>query len=673
MLGELAGGFLIGPSVLGAIFPSVYHTLFLGEGVGLALSMFSWVGAILLLLIAGLEVDLHILRHMAKPGALTAAFAIVVSLVTGTLFAWKVLGLAPTNGFFLGLVLSVTGVSVVAKILIERDALRRGYAQVILAAGIAGEVLAWPLISLVASLRTGHAVTAGARTMLFLILFFAFMMTVGRRFTFWAMRRTADLTNVVNGQLSLVLVLAFVAAGITEALGLHALLGAFAFGVLLSQAPRATIPLKESVQTLAVGLFAPIFFVLAGMRVDVFRLRDWSSVTTLLLLFAVATITKVGSGAFGARLGRLAWWDSLLVGIGVNVKGGSDVIVAILGVQLGLFSTETYTMYAVVAILTVLISPPLLMVLEKKVPPSQQELARLNREEARRRAYLSDVERVLVPMFPELLPAISASLIGTLAEGKQKEGEIFDITELSNVQNSQTNPALHVESEQLEQAEETLKVAGEYDTVELTKGVAPEQDALQAILEAGKKHNLIAIGARPPQPGPLLSFGELQDRLIHDAESDVLIAIRDSEPSSSARRILVPISTHEHSMSGADLAAYLAKAHEAELVLFNVMHAKLDALFWKERKHRDLLEAGYRFLRDAALRIERLEVRSSSRVELGEDAGEEIIKELRRNRYDMVVLGAVYRKTSDRLNLGRTIQSVLTRTRIPAVVLVSNK
>lgn len=95
--------------------------------------MFWWVGAILLLLIAGLEVDLQILRHMAKPGA-TATFAIVISLVTGAVFASKILGRALANGFFLGLVLSVTGVSVVAKILIERDALRRGYAQVILAA-----------------------------------------------------------------------------------------------------------------------------------------------------------------------------------------------------------------------------------------------------------------------------------------------------------------------------------------------------------------------------------------------------------------------------------------------------------------------------------------------------------------------------------------------------------
>ncbi len=669
VLGELLGGFLIGPSVLGALLPSVYRTVFLSEGVAKALSLFSWMGAILVLLIAGLEVDPKLVRQLAKPGGYTAVFAIGASVAAGTVFGRSMLGATSLSAFFLGIVLSVTGVSVIAKILIERDSLRRAYAQVILAAGVASEVLVWPLISVVASSKSGNPFVAGIQSIGFVVLFFLFMRFVGRRFTFWAMRRTADLTQVVAGQLSLVLILVFASAGITLSLGLHPLLGAFTFGLLLSQAPRTTMPLKENIQALAVGLFAPIFFVLAGMRVDISKLRSPSSIGILLALFAVSTLSKSGFSAIGARLGRLGWWESLLVGVGVNLKGGTDVIVAILGVELGLLSTETYTMYAVVAILTVLISPTLVAVLEKKVMPSQHEMQRLNREEARRRAYLPDIERVLVPMSPELFPAIAAAVVETIAQAKQIEGEIFDITQLTATEAGITEsvqPAATV------QAEESLDQAGELEHIELTKELVTKSDSLGAILESGKKHNLIAIAANPPTQSAVLSFGELQDQIISQAESDVLIVVRDPQASSPIDRILVPVNGHEHSMSAADLAAYLARAHNAELVLFTVVHSKLDSVFWRERKHRDLLASGYRLLREVAFRIERLGVKAIERVQLGEDAAEEILKETSRSPYQLMVLGTVDRSTQEGLQLGRSIQALLTRSEVPAVVLVTH-
>ncbi|MBW3625719.1 MAG: cation:proton antiporter, partial [Armatimonadetes bacterium] len=415
VLGELIGGFFLGPSALGLLFPSVFRALFHDEGVAVALSMLSWVGAILLLLIAGMEADLGILREKIRPGTFAALFAIVPSLIAGTLFAQSVLDRPLSSALFLGIVLSVTAVSISAKILIERDALRRSYAQVILAAGIASEVLVWLLISVVAALRTAHPVLGVGRSLLFAVLFFAFMLTLGRRFTFWAMRRIADMTQIVKGQLSLVLVLAFLSAGITSALGLHALLGAFVFGVLLRPAPRASTQLKGDIEALTVSLFAPAFFVLAGMRVDIFKLGSWSSVGIVLVLFTVATVVKVGFVALGAKLGGLPGWESLLVGLGVNLKGGTDVIVAILGAELGFLYDQTYTLYAVVAILTELVSPPLMALLEKRVPPSPEERARLNQEEARRRAYLPGIERILVQVLPQLYPAQAAGVGGLVA------------------------------------------------------------------------------------------------------------------------------------------------------------------------------------------------------------------------------------------------------------------
>ena len=122
VLGELLGGFLIGPSILGALFPEAYSALFLNPAVSMALMLLSWIGAILLLMIAGMEADLAILRQKAAPGLLAAAGAIGASLGAGVLIGTRLFGLDPASAFFLGLVLSVTAVSVVAKLLIEREA-----------------------------------------------------------------------------------------------------------------------------------------------------------------------------------------------------------------------------------------------------------------------------------------------------------------------------------------------------------------------------------------------------------------------------------------------------------------------------------------------------------------------------------------------------------------------
>lgn len=670
VLGELLGGVLLGPSALGALFPDIYRALFLDQQVAISLSLLSWIGAILLLLIAGIEVDLGVLRVNARPGLFAAAFAIVPSIVAGILFGRLILGLPAPNGVFLGLVLSVTAVSVAAKILIERESLRRAYAQVILAAGIVSEVLVWLLISIVSALRSGSPVASGIRATIVVVLFFALMMTVGRSFTFWAMRRTSDLTSIVNGELTLVLVLTFLSAAVTQALGLHPLLGAFVFGVLLGRAPRATQQLKERVQTLTVGFFAPIFFVLAGMRVDILELGGPSVILAIVLLFVVATVVKVGFSALGAKLGTLRTWESVLVGVGLNLKGGTDVIVAILGAELGLLSVRIYTMYAVVAILTVLFSPPIIAALEPHVPPSREEMERLNREEAKRRAYLPHMERVLAPATPELQPEIAASVLEQIARSKQAEQEIFDVTQFVVEGPDEQRPEV---AQAAEQAHASLEQAKPSERQEITRLRVNTEDATASILAASQDHDLIAVGALHPSSTRSFSLGTLQDRIIDQAQCDVLVAVADAPLNpSNVRRILVPVNGFGYSLAAGDVAAYLAQAMDAELVLFTSVSARLDSFFWQERSHRQLLESGYQLLHELDFRVGRMGLRAAQHVEVADDAGEAILRELRRQPYQLVVMGAAERAGNDVLYLGSPVQTVLAQDHTPAVLLITH-
>ncbi len=670
VLGELLGGFLIGPSVFGALFPGGYATLFLNTKVSLSLTLLSWIGAILLLMIAGMEADLAILRQKAAPGLLAAAGAIGASVGIGLFIGTRIFHREATSAFFLGLVLSVTAVGVVAKLLIEREALRRDYAQVLLAAGIAGEVLVWPLISIVSSVQhKASPFAAGLRSTGLAILFFAFMFTLGRRFTYWSMRRVADVTGVPNGELSLVLVLLCVSAATTTLLGLHPLLGAFVFGVLLGKAPRATIALKERIQALTIALFAPLFFGLAGMRVNLFHLRGLGSLKGIFILLVFAGLAKALFGFLGALLGKLPVWEAAIVGVGLNLKGGTDVVVAIIGTELLLLSSDLYTMYAVVAILTVVVTPPIMDWLAAKTPPGDAELKRLNREEARKLAYLADRERVLLPLVPELQPALAAHVIAAIAAAKHAENELFDITELSFGQD--LSITRNATDDTVIEASSLLSHTADHEHVGLQRINSNDDEIFPALQGAAEGQHLIAIGTTRVSGEIAVSFGPAQDRILRETATDILVTVFPHTIFPLIRRILVPVNGLEHSLAAADIAAYIAKGSNAEVVLLSVMSPRLGPLFWRERKHRDLLQAGYAITREAQSRIARLEIRQSEQVVLHANAADATIAELQRQPYDLLVLGGVMRSSPNGIALGRTIEHLLQATEIPRVVLVS--
>ena len=670
VLGELLGGFLIGPSVLGALFPGAFHTLFLNHAVALALQLLSWIGAILLLMIAGMEADLAILRQKVVPGLLAAAGAIGASVGIGTWLGIRVFGVEPTSAFFLGLVLSVTAVSVVAKLLIEREALRRDYAQVMLAAGIAGEVLVWPLISIVSSVQhKANAVAAGFKASALAIGFFLFMFTVGRRFLYWAMRRVADTIGIPNAELSLVLVLLCVSAASTMALGLHPLLGAFVFGVLLGKAPRATLALKERIQAITIACFAPVFFGLAGMRVNLFNLRGASSIKAILILFFIAGIAKIAFGFLGALAGKLPVWEAAAVGVGLNLKGGTDVVVAIVGTELLLLSSDLYTTYAVVAILTVIATPSAINWLAAKTRPGEEELKRLNREEARKLAYLADRERVLLPMAGEFLPALSAKIVSSIATAKHAENELFDVTELTFGQDlSLTQSAT---ASDVVEAASLLSHTSDFEHVGLERVTAREEDFFHSLRKASEGHHLLAMGTTRVDGAVGLSFGEAQDRVLHETNTDVLLTVCATHTLPEIRRVLVPINGLHHAFAAADVAAYIAKGCDAELVLLAVVAPRLGPLFWKERKHRDLLQAGYTITREASSRVNRLGVKVVERVVLSDNPPEAILAELEGQPHDLLVLGGVMRSSDQGLSLGGTTEHLLTAVKIPRVLLLS--
>ncbi len=656
VVGQLLAGVVLGPSLLGVAAPGAESWLFNDPGVGNSLSAFSWVGAVLLLLLGGLEVDLAVIRAKARVGVLAAAGAIVPSIGVGVAFGVLALGQSLASATFLGVVLSVTAVTVTTAFLLEQGLGRRDYAQVILVSGVISELVVWLLVPVVSALfgPSGAPLSAGIDAALSIVGVFLLLMTVGRRLAFWIMRRCADTLRIRRSPISVVLALTLAASALTQALGLHPLLGAFIVGLLLVGAPRVNPPLIQSVRTVTLGFYAPIFFTLAGTRVDVTGLGGPGAIVSVVGLFATMGVVKFAFTAAGAHLGGLRGRPVVLVGLGSNFRGGTDVIVASVGTTLGFLSTRVYTLYALAALLTLVVFTPLLSVLARATSPTEAERRRLAREEVQRGGYLPTLERIVVPILDSLLSPLADRVIDRLAATRHAQRLVLDVTKVavSDDASSQHPPARPTDT-----------------PAEAPTPALPRLD-LSELLAAAARSDLIVAAAPDARERSSFRSGSFHHRLVTEASSDVLLLVADHRETAwdTMTRILVPFDGLAPSTAASDLAVALAPGLDTELVIFHAVRPPGP----DEPVTDEARQAGTELTSSMATRLSNAGVRATHPVATATTPGEAILAELESAAYGLVVLGGMRRGGPRSLGLGPTIHDVLSGGRTPAALLIVN-
>ncbi len=657
VVGQLLAGVVLGPSLLGLAAPGAESWLFSDPGVGNSLSAFSWVGAVLLLLLGGLEVDLAVIRAKARVGILAAAGAILPSIAVGIGFGTLALGQSLASATFLGVVLSVTAVTVTTAFLLEQGLGRRDYAQVILVSGVISELVVWLLVPVVSALYgpAGAPLPAGIDAALSIVGVFLLLMTFGRRITFWIMRRCADTLRIRRAPISLVLVLTLAASALTQALGLHPLLGAFIVGLLLVGAPRVNPPLIQSVRTMTLGFFAPIFFTLAGMRVDVTGLGGPAAIVAVVGLFAAMGLVKFAFTAAGARLGGLRGRPVALVGLGSNFRGGTDVIVASVGTTLGFLSTRVYTLYALGALLTLVVFTPLLSALARATSPTEAELRRLAREELQRGGYVPTLERIVVPLLEGLPSPLAAVVVERLSIARRAQRLVLDV----------------IEVEVHDAASPQFPSALAAGTQAVTAPPANARLDLTGLLAAAARSDLVVAVAPDAREHSSFRSGSFHHRLVTEVSSDVLLMVADHAEASwdAIRRILVPCDGLAPSTAASDLAVALAPAPDTELVIFHAVRPPGPG----ESVRDDARQAGTDLASAIATRLSNAGVRATHRVAAATTPSAAILAELESAAYGLVVLGGVRRGGARSLGLGPNVHNVLAGSRTPAAVLVVNQ
>jgi Kef-type K+ transport system membrane component KefB len=384
LVGELSAGVLLGPSLLGKLAPGLSGWLLPQRPDQLhLLDAVGQLGVLLLVGIAGLYVDLAVIRRRGAPVAWVSAGGLLLPLGLGI-----GLGLLlpatllpkpaerPAFALFLGVAMGVSAIPVIAKTLLEMRLLHRDIGQMIICAAAANDVAAWFLLSVASAMATtGLRASRVAGSVAALLATLAFVVFVGRPVAHRVLALSARAREPGVRIAAAVVLLMLLGAG-TQALGLEAILGTFLGGIVIGSSRHLGADRLAPLRTFVVWVLAPIFFATAGLRMDLTALGRPSVLGVALVVLLAAIAGKFAGGYAGARAGGLDHWEGLALGAGLNARGVVEVIVAIVGLRLGVLGPELYTIVVLVAIATSLMAPPSLRYAIRRVPPGAEERER---------------------------------------------------------------------------------------------------------------------------------------------------------------------------------------------------------------------------------------------------------------------------------------------------------
>jgi Kef-type K+ transport system membrane component KefB len=365
VIGEMAAGIVLGPIVFGAFAPEAHAALFAKDSLS-GLGSLSMLGLVLFMFIVGAELRAPDgVRAQVKAAALVSVLSLALPMAMGVAISPWLHPLAPAGvGFwpfalFMAAAMSITAFPVMARILKDRGMTQTQLGRLALGSAAIGDVGAWILLACVVALLGGGGSGSFVRTTLGLVVLAVLVFGALRPLYAWLLRKWAPSGEPSQMVFAALLIGAFVCAAITDWLGLHAVFGAFLFGACLPRDDRLLRCLVERLEYLAIVLLMPIFFALAGLSTTPTAFVG-AGIGGMLLVLGAAVFGKVFGGAFGARLAGYNWRESFATGSLMNARGLMELIVMKVGLDAGLIGPALFTMLLVMAIVTTLMTGPML-------------------------------------------------------------------------------------------------------------------------------------------------------------------------------------------------------------------------------------------------------------------------------------------------------------------------
>jgi Kef-type K+ transport system membrane component KefB/nucleotide-binding universal stress UspA family protein len=563
VVGEMAAGIMLGPSLLGWVAPGLSTTLFPPDSLGY-LGALSQVGLIVFMFLVGLELDPKLLRGRGHAAVVTSHASIIVPFFLGTaaaLYLYPRLSDDSVSfiGFalFMGAAMSVTAFPVLARIMTERDLLHTRLGAVTIACAAVDDISAWSILAVVVAIVRASASHASLGfTLIGSACYLALVFGVVRPVLRWLEAYYHSRGRLTQDLFAAILLLVLASAWTTEWLGIHALFGAFALGAVMPKDAGFVHDVTEKLEDITVVLLLPIFFAFAGLRTSIGLVENAEMWSYFGLVVLVACAGKFGGSMVAARATGMTWRESGALGILMNTRGLMELVILGIGLELGAISPALYTIMVLMALVTTAMTTPLLEII----------YPRKRFEEER----IEDATGAYTVMLPVALPSAGPALLDA-ATRLVPEGRTLCVyavhlqraSDGSSRIGRATGQADHEALQPLLQHAATLGI--EVRTLSFTShNVARDLRDLARV----KRADLVIMGWHKPVIGNSIVGGTVE-AVMREVTADVAVLVdRGSRPWT---RILVPYRDMTADRGALDAARKIAARPETSVTILHVV------------------------------------------------------------------------------------------------------
>jgi len=374
VIGEILAGIILGPTILGYFFPDIFNQLFIKSASSkIVLDGITTLSVVMLLLVSGIEVDLAILVKQGKTALWTSVMGILFPFTLGFTIAYlypTLLGIQSENmrfvfALFVGTALSITALPVVARTLMDLNLFKTQIGYLIIASAMVNDLIGWIIFSIILGMvgSAAHSFSFGT-TLTLTFAFIILTLFIGRKIINYIIPFIQNKISYPGGILNFVLILGFLAAAFTEFIGIHAIFGAFIIGIAIGDSVHLKESTKEIIEQFVTNIFAPLFFVSIGLRVDFIGNFDFGIVFVFLLLAFAGKVIGCGLGAYW---GGMKKEESFVVGFGMNSRGAMEIVLGTLALQAGLIQEKVFVAVVIMALVTSMSSAPLMDIFVRKI------------------------------------------------------------------------------------------------------------------------------------------------------------------------------------------------------------------------------------------------------------------------------------------------------------------
>ncbi|MBU6197830.1 MAG: cation:proton antiporter [Cyanobacteria bacterium REEB446] len=679
VIGEIFAGVVLGPSFLGGLIPWFPGTIIPSTPIqGYLLETISLIGAILLLLITGFETDLNFIARRGRTAALISLGGILLPFVTGFYlgqFLPDDLLTDPNNrhvfALFIATAMSISAIPVIAKVLIDLKLIRRNLGQIIIASGMIDDAIGWTLLSVVVGMVAANGFTwinlfsSVAKVLVFIVLSF----TVGFYIVKKSLAFIQDKYHDNDKILSLVLVLTFAWGALAQALHLEVVFGAFAIGIIFGQMQRLPHNVVEKIRSFAMSVFTPIFFAVVGLKMNISALVDTRLFLIALLVIFIASFGKIiGVYVVSRYIAKHDHWTALSYGAALNARGGMEIIVASIGLSIGILTNEVFSMIVLMAIVTSVMAPILLRYTLKHIESDEDEIERLQEEAAIKLSTIKNIHRVLIPIRfdPQqtnynnlIIQIVKFSLLSKIAAKNS-----LSITLLSIVNKDQKEEARIMLND----------LSKDLNASELVKKILDKDGdiANQILGEAQKDYDMLILGTVNNHKDSESLFSPLMDTLVRMSPTMVTTVVyaKNIAEDWQLKSFLIPTNGSISSRNAAELA-YFTAAPEDSVTILNVIAR--DKNYWGNfiyNKAHNIQAIIARSLVDELVDLGKFyKIKAEGKVKIANDVDTEILKTSTDEKVDLLILGTEIKPASERLFLGPSVERILHEATCPVVII----